>query len=107
VTVYGWPATYIKFNDDHGTLLDMAVNPVWAGRVIREFRAHGYPGRRLAAPAPRIPAPDLSAGAAGARSSCTSPSAVAAPAPSPGVTPASSPPLPLPLPLRTAELRHT
>jgi len=43
VTVYGWPAIFIKFTDDHGTLLDMAVTPVRSRRVIRELRARGYP----------------------------------------------------------------
>ncbi len=43
VTVYGWPAIYIKFIDNHGTLADMAVNPVGSRRVIRELRARGYP----------------------------------------------------------------
>jgi len=43
VTVYGWPAIYIKFTDDHGALLHAAVNAVRSRRVIREFRARGYP----------------------------------------------------------------
>jgi hypothetical protein len=43
VAVYGWPAVYIKFTDDHSTLLDLAVNPVRSRRVIRELRARGYP----------------------------------------------------------------
>src|SRR5260370_4828361 len=38
MTVSGWPAIFIKFTDDHGTLLDAAVNPVRSRRVIREFR---------------------------------------------------------------------
>ncbi len=55
VTVYGWPAIYIKFTDDHGTLLDVVVNPVRSGRVIREFHARGYPVVDLRpAPAPGL-----------------------------------------------------
>jgi len=43
VTVYGWPAVYLKFIDNHGQLADMAVNPIGSRRVIRHLRARGYP----------------------------------------------------------------